>query len=76
MHVEVADGRIRVEVADDGGGALAAVRSSTAAAARRTVTEGFGLVGMRERVVATGGQLEAGPLAEGGFRVVAAWPAR
>ena len=75
VHVEVAEGRIRVEVADDGGDALAAVRSSTPAA-RRTVAEGFGLVGMRERVVATGGQLEAGPLADGGFRVVAAWPAR
>ena len=75
VHVEVAEGRIRVEVADDGGNALATVRSSTPTA-RRTVAEGFGLVGMRERVVATGGRLEAGPLADGGFRVVAAWPAR
>jgi signal transduction histidine kinase len=75
VDVKVADGRIRVEVADDGGGALATVQGGTHTG-RGTVTEGFGLVGMRERVVATGGQLEAGPRADGGFRVVAAWPAR
>jgi signal transduction histidine kinase len=37
--------------------------------------EGFGLIGMRERVEASGGQLEAGPVDRGGFRVVATWPA-
>ncbi|WP_441344297.1 sensor histidine kinase [Pseudonocardia sp. TRM90224] len=35
---------------------------------------GYGLVGMRERVALHGGQLEAGPLAEGGFRVHAELP--
>ncbi|WP_019203835.1 sensor histidine kinase [Tsukamurella sp. 1534] len=35
---------------------------------------GFGLVGMRERVTATGGSFAAGP-AGGGFRVSARWPA-
>ena len=34
---------------------------------------GFGLIGMRERVEASGGSLEAGPSADGGFRVVATW---
>jgi signal transduction histidine kinase len=74
VRVEVADDRTRVEVVDDGGGTLASVRGTFAS--RTTLTEGFGLVGMRERVVATGGQLDTGPLADGGFRVVAAWPAR
>lgn len=76
VHVEVADARVRVEVVDDGGGLPAAVSAAARAGDRGSVAEGFGLVGMRERVAATGGQLAAGPGAEGGFRVVAAWPAR
>lgn len=35
---------------------------------------GLGLVGMRERVVIAGGELEAGPTEEGGFRVRAELP--
>jgi signal transduction histidine kinase len=35
---------------------------------------GHGLIGMRERVHLFGGQLEAGPLPEGGFRVWALFP--
>lgn len=37
-------------------------------------TPGFGLVGMRERVVLFGGELEAGPTRTGGFRVRAVLP--
>jgi len=36
---------------------------------------GVGIRGMRERAQATGGVLDAGPCADGGFRVVATWPA-
>jgi signal transduction histidine kinase len=36
---------------------------------------GLGLAGMRERLVEAGGSLEAGPLADGGFRVRARLPA-
>ena len=36
--------------------------------------DGYGLVGLRERVEAVGGRLEAGPAAGGGFRVAAALP--
>jgi signal transduction histidine kinase len=39
-----------------------------------TPTSGFGLVGMRERVLLDGGALETGPTAEGGFRVHAVLP--
>ena len=37
---------------------------------------GHGLVGMAERVALYGGQLDAGPRADGGFRVTASFPAR
>jgi signal transduction histidine kinase len=46
------------------------------AASRLTpaVGAGHGLLGMRERVLAVGGRLEAGPTLEGGFRVLALLP--
>ncbi len=36
--------------------------------------EGFGLIGLRERARALGGRLDAGPTADGGFRVTAHLP--
>ncbi|MDR1393327.1 MAG: sensor domain-containing protein [Bifidobacteriaceae bacterium] len=35
---------------------------------------GFGLIGMRERVAALGGDFQAGPTADGGFEVTALFP--
>ena len=60
LRYEVA--AIEVEVCDDGKGA-AAVHGG-----------GHGLVGMRERVSIYGGQFEAGPRAEGGYRLRARLP--
>jgi signal transduction histidine kinase len=40
----------------------------------RAVREGHGLLGMRERAAAVGGELDAGPRPEGGFRVRARLP--
>jgi signal transduction histidine kinase len=56
---------VRVEVADDGGGA--AVNGAGGGS-------GSGVPGMRERAAALGGTLEAGPAAEGGWRVAAELP--
>ena len=54
-----------IEIVDDGRGAAGDASS---------VGSGNGLLGMRERVSALGGDLEAGPLAGGGFRVRARLP--
>jgi signal transduction histidine kinase len=55
---------LRIEITDDGTSAAAAP------------SFGHGLTGMRERVSMHGGELEVGPLPDGGFRVGAAFPLR
>ncbi|MFI7634956.1 sensor histidine kinase [Nonomuraea sp. NPDC049400] len=62
LTINNASGNIVICVEDDGPGATYDEGS------------GFGLQGMRERATALGGTLEAGPRAEGGFRVVAHLP--
>ena len=54
-----------VEVTDDGAGGPGAVRADGG---------GHGIAGMRERVAALGGELQAGPRPQGGFRVRARLP--
>ncbi|HEY5505970.1 MAG TPA: ATP-binding protein, partial [Coriobacteriia bacterium] len=54
---------LRIEVVDDGTGS-----------AGRTLADGHGITGMRERALALGGTFEAGPLPDGGWRVVAVLP--
>lgn len=62
--------RLDIEVTDDGPAA-----GVTAPARVRPDSGGNGLVGMRERVMLYGGELEAGPAAGGaGYRVVARLP--
>ena len=61
------DQDITVEVTDDGRGAVTSVSDGR-------VGTGHGLIGMRERVQAFGGDLEAGPRPGGGFRVAARLP--
>lgn len=56
---------LRIVVEDDGNG-VSATRGGTGV--------GHGIAGMRERVVALGGSLEAGPRPGGGFRVSAQLP--
>ncbi|HEY3832053.1 MAG TPA: sensor histidine kinase [Acidimicrobiia bacterium] len=61
-----------VEIDDDGVGARVTVGGGSA---RLGPSSGKGLVGMRERVQALGGRLDAGPRPERGFRVRAWIPA-
>ncbi len=58
-----------VEVSDDGPAAGVAVSPPV-----RADSGGKGLVGMRERVMLFGGELEAGPSPHGGYRVAARLP--
>jgi signal transduction histidine kinase len=66
QHAEVvvrySDGRVEVTVSDDGSGDGSGAKG------------GHGLVGMRERVSVYGGELEAGPRPEGGYRLHASLP--
>jgi signal transduction histidine kinase len=61
------DRELMVEVTDDG-------RGSGVVAGNGRVGTGHGLIGMRERVAAFGGDLKVGPRPGGGFRVAARLP--
>jgi signal transduction histidine kinase len=64
VRIEYRDDDVVVEVEDEGRGAVAA----------DTNGGGKGVLGMRERAAALGGDLDAGPRPEGGFRVRARLP--
>ena len=68
MRLHYTPDALTVQVDDDGHGH----RASDA----RPAGPGLGLVGMRERVSALGGRLQAGPRDGGGFQVRAELPAR
>jgi signal transduction histidine kinase len=65
VRVVRAEDRVLLEVLDDGGTASGALHESGS---------GHGLTGMRERVTALGGTLDAGPREGGGWRVAASLP--
>src|SRR6266700_649999 len=69
VHLHYAPQALSIEVDDDGQGAVTGNGT-------RPAGPGLGLAGMRERVSALGGQLQAGPQGDGGFRVRAELPAR
>ncbi len=63
VHLDQEGGTLRIRVDDDGPATGADAGGS-----------GNGLAGMRERAAALGGTIEAGPRADGGFRVLAVLP--
>ena len=69
VHLHYAPEALEIQVDDDGKGTV----TSTVT---RPSGPGLGLVGMRERVSALGGRLQAGPQDDGGFQVRAELPAR
>jgi signal transduction histidine kinase len=75
VRVRWSDGTVEVEVANTGGaGAESTERGSSSAMGLDGA--GLGQLGMRERVAATGGTLELGRRARGGYLVRARFPAR
>lgn len=72
-HAPYAD-QVRVVLRHLSAGVEVEVTNSFSRGRTRVDSSGFGLLGMRERVDASGGKLEAGPLAEGGFQVRALLP--
>ena len=69
VHLHYSPDALSVQVDDDGAGAGIST-------GLRSAGLGLGLIGMRERVTAIGGRLQAGPLDGGGFQVYAELPAR
>jgi signal transduction histidine kinase len=67
--------QVVVEVTDNGNGVESASgRRPTDSDPQIRGSGGSGIAGMRERVAAAGGRLEAGPRPGGGFRVTARLP--
>ncbi|MEU0934055.1 histidine kinase [Embleya sp. NPDC005971] len=67
VRLEYLPTAVAIEIRDDGGG-------EHLGGGYATTGGGHGLVGMRERVAVHGGSFEAGPVADGGFRVAASIP--
>jgi signal transduction histidine kinase len=71
VRVRYDDRDLELEVDDDGGDDTA---GDNGRAPEPSAGTGNGIVGMRERAAALGGELRAGPRADGGFRVSARLP--
>ncbi len=81
VRVECVGDWLEVEVTDDGGAAAAAAAGAQAPGAASPAVPpgpvpagGRGLIGMRERILLFGGELQVGPRPEGGYRVLARIP--
>jgi len=77
VAVDYGERALVISVTDDGGMGLGhphCARMSNGASASNATGAGHGLIGMRERVHLCGGELSAGPLPRGGFRVLAQLP--
>ena len=68
VHLHYEPNALSIQVDDDGAG-------TTSTTTAISTGPGLGLIGMRERVTALGGRLQAGPRDGGGFQVRAEFPA-
>jgi signal transduction histidine kinase len=71
VAIRYADDAMTISVDDDGRGQPAATAATNGHGAKLA---GHGILGMRERAQALGGELDAGPRTDGGFRVCARLP--
>jgi signal transduction histidine kinase len=74
VRLSFSDTEICVDVTDDGQGSAPCGRGQADEEASHQDATGHGLSGMRARVAMLGGELTAGPIATGGFRVYARLP--
>jgi signal transduction histidine kinase len=74
VTVDYRNDALVVEVADNGAPDDMAARPRGAPSALTAMPGGHGLLGLRERVLLYGGELDAGSLPEGGWRVRARFP--
>lgn len=75
VTLDYRDGALVVEVADNGASDGAANRYQGAPSGRTAIRgDGHGLLGLRERVLLYGGELDTGSHPEGGWRVRARFP--
>ncbi len=68
--------RCEIRLSRDGEKVSAEVTDDGESSGREGIVPGSGLSGLAERVAANGGEWEAGPLAEGGFRLRVSLPPR
>jgi signal transduction histidine kinase len=74
VSLDYAQDALSVEVVDDGAGPADGATGGVADGGTGGPTGGRGIAGMRDRAVATGGTLDAGPRPGGGFSVRASLP--
>jgi len=75
VHLCYTPDGLEIRVDDDGAGSSNANATSNATSNGHSASNRLGLMGMRERVTALGGRLQAGPRDGGGFQVRAEIPA-
>ena len=76
VHVAYRPDGLALDVRNDAVPPASSAVPVLVASGARAAGGGHGLVGMRERATMLGGSLEAGPTADGGFRVAAVLPVR
>jgi signal transduction histidine kinase len=74
VEIRYGDEELDIRVTDDGAGAVTGAAAHSGIGSDSSHGSGHGLIGMRERALATGGTLQANPGSAGGFLVRARLP--